>query len=117
MNVFIIDPFGRRLQAVDLAPAAVELLCDGFMVCASLLNDTDALYVRERLSGRHYFEIGQNRIFGLGLIVGRRQGRRPRAPIILEREIAQALKFGRLKRPLRTTDGYFATVCFLTFDC
>jgi hypothetical protein len=118
MNVFIIDPFGRRLQAVDLAPATVQLLCDGFMVCASLLNDTDDLYVRERLSGRHYFEIGQNRIFGLGLIVGRRQGRRPRgAPIILEREIAQALKFGRLKKPLRTTDGYFATVRFLTFDC
>jgi hypothetical protein len=112
MNVFIIDPFGRRLQAVDLAPAAVELLCDGFMVCASLLNDTDALYVRERLSGRHYFEIGQNRIFGLGMIVGRR----PRAPIILECEIAQALKFGRLKKPLRMTDGYFATVRFLTFD-
>jgi hypothetical protein len=116
MQVFIIDPFGRRLQAVDLAPAAVELLCDGFMVCASLLNDTDALYVRERLSGRHYFEIGRNRIFGLGMIVGRDQGRRPRAPVIPKREIAQALKFGRLKKPLRMTDGYFATVRFLTFD-
>jgi hypothetical protein len=80
MNVFIIDTFGRPLQAVDLATAAVELLCDGFMVCASLLNDTDALYVRELHSGRHYFKIGQNRIFGPGVIVARRQGRRPRAP-------------------------------------
>jgi hypothetical protein len=42
--------------------------------------------------------------------------RRPRAPIIPEREIAQALKFGRLKKPLRMTDGYFATVRFLAFD-
>ena len=116
MNVFIIDPFGRRLQAVHLAPAAVELLCDGFMVCASLLNDTDALYVREQSSGRRYFEIRQNRIFGLGMIVGRDEGRRPRTPIMSECEIAQALKFGRLKKPLRMTDGYFATVRFLTFD-